>query len=58
MSKVVSCRDVGMDCDFVAHGETEKDILAQCAEHARTHHGMTEIPDEVIAKVRSAIHDE
>jgi predicted small metal-binding protein len=58
MSKVVSCRDVGMDCDFVAKGETENDILAQCAEHARTDHGMTEIPADVIAKVRSAIHDE
>ena len=44
MSKVVSCRDVGMDCDFVARGQTETEILEQCAEHARTDHGMTEIP--------------
>ena len=58
MSKVVSCRDVGMDCDFVARGQTETEILEQCAEHARTDHGVTEIPDEVIAKVRAEIHDE
>jgi predicted small metal-binding protein len=56
MSKVVSCREVGMDCDFVARGETE--ILAQCAGHARTDQGMNEIPEEVITKLRSAIHDE
>lgn len=58
MAKTVSCRDVGMDCDFVATGETEQDILQQCVEHARTDHGMTEIPAEVAEKVRAAIHDE
>ena len=58
MSKVVSCRDIGMDCDFVARGQSEDEILAKCAEHARTDHGMSEIPDEVVTKVRSAIHDE
>jgi len=58
MSKVVSCRDVGMDCDFVAKGETEQDILQQAAEHARKEHGMTEIPAELADKVRGAIRDE
>jgi predicted small metal-binding protein len=47
-----------MDCDFVATGETEQDILQQCVEHARTDHGMSEIPAEVADKVRAAIHDE
>jgi predicted small metal-binding protein len=36
MAKTVSCRDVGMDCDFVAWGETTEDIMQQAAEHART----------------------
>jgi predicted small metal-binding protein len=58
MAKTVSCRDVGMDCDFVARGETEQDILQQCSEHARKDHGMTEIPAEVVDKVRGAIRDE
>ena len=58
MAKVVSCRDVGMDCDFVAKGDSEQDVLQQCAEHARTDHGMDEIPAEVTDKVRAAIHDE
>ena len=58
MAKTVSCRDVGMDCDFVARGETEEDILQQCIEHARKDHGMTEIPAEVADKVRGAIRDE
>ena len=58
MTKVISCRDVGMDCDFEARGETEQEIMEKCAEHARSDHGMTEIPVELAAKVRAAIHDE
>ncbi len=58
MTKVISCRDVGMDCDFEARGETEQEIMQQCAEHARTGHGMSEIPAELAAKVKAAIHDE
>ena len=58
MAKTVSCRDVGMDCDFVAKGETNEDIMRQAAEHARTAHNMNEIPAEVVDKVRGAIRDE
>ena len=25
--KVIRCRDVGVDCDFEAHGETVEDVL-------------------------------
>jgi predicted small metal-binding protein len=46
MAKTVSCRDVGIDCDFVAKGETNEDIMQQAAEHARTAHNMTEIPHQ------------
>jgi len=58
MSKMVSCREVGVDCDFVAKGETEQDVLQQCAEHARKEHGMTELPADLAEKVRGAIRDE
>jgi predicted small metal-binding protein len=58
MAKVLRCRDVGMECDFVARAETEEEILKQAAEHAETVHNMKEIPEEVLAKVRAAISDE
>jgi predicted small metal-binding protein len=58
MAKTVNCRDVGVDCDFVACGETEQEVLQQCAEHARTAHGMNEIPPELAIKVRAAIRDQ
>jgi len=47
-----------MDCDFVATGETEQDVMAKAAEHAQKDHGMDKIPNEVLEKVKSAIHDE
>lgn len=58
MAKVVKCRDVGVDCDFTARGETLEEVLQQCAEHGREAHGMEEIPPELAEKVRAAIRDE
>jgi predicted small metal-binding protein len=56
--KVIRCRDVGVDCDFEARGTTVEDIMSQCGKHARTAHGMSEIPEELLEKVKSAIYDE
>jgi predicted small metal-binding protein len=58
MAKIIRCKDVGMDCDFEARAETEEELLKKVAEHAGTTHDMTEIPEEVLAKVRAAIKDE
>jgi len=58
MAKTISCRDVGVDCDFVATGETEQEILQKCSEHARTTHNMNELPAELAEKVRGNIRDE
>ena len=58
MAKIVSCREVGVDCDFEARGESEQEILEKCAEHAKSAHGMDEISPELAAKVRAAIREE
>jgi predicted small metal-binding protein len=58
MSKTMSCRDVGPDCDFVARGETDDEIMGQVAEHARSAHGIDEVPPELAEKARAAIRDE
>jgi predicted small metal-binding protein len=57
MVKRVSCRDVGVDCDFVACAKTEEEVLRIGAEHARTDHNMMEISKELQDKARSAIRD-
>jgi len=58
MAKVLRCRDVGMDCNFETHAETEEEILKKAVEHAQTVHKMKEIPKEVVDKVRAAIREE
>ncbi len=55
MSKQMRCRDVGMDCEFEAHGETDQEVLEKAAAHARTTHQITDMPPELVAKVRAAI---
>lgn len=58
MSKVMKCREVGMDCDFEARGETQQEVLTKTAEHAKKDHGLEEISPELMAKVKAAVHDE
>jgi predicted small metal-binding protein len=57
MPKTLNCRDVGVDCDASFTGETEEDIMLQAKEHARTEHGLDEVPAELTEKARGAIRD-
>ncbi len=57
MAKTLACRDVGIDCDWHACAETEEEVLAQAAEHAREDHGITEFSDEMIAKTKEAVKE-
>ncbi len=56
--KHLRCRDVGLDCDFEAHGSSEDDVMRQAADHAATEHGMSEVSDDLAAKIRERIKDE
>jgi predicted small metal-binding protein len=56
--KVLSCRAVGVDCDWVGKGNTVDEVMAKAKEHAKQAHGMTEIPPEMVAKAKAAIKDE
>lgn len=58
MAKVLYCNNLIPGCNFEAHGESEEEILADAADHIATAHGMTVIPEEIIAMVRAAIHEE
>jgi predicted small metal-binding protein len=58
MTKVLRCRDVGVDCDFVARGATVDEVMAKAEEHACADHGFSGIPSELADKVKAAIHDE
>ena len=58
MSKILKCRDVGVDCDFVARGATEDELFQECAKHGRQAHNMKSIPSDLRAKMRRHIREE
>ena len=55
--KQFACSTVVPGCDGVVTGETEDEVLAAAASHAADAHGMSEVPDEVVAAIRSGITD-
>jgi predicted small metal-binding protein len=58
MSKVLKCGDLNPGCKFEVRGRDENEVLQQAAQHAKTEHGLSSIPPEMMSKVRGAIRDE
>jgi predicted small metal-binding protein len=58
MAKVLHCNDLMPGCPFEARGDSEESVLAQAAEHAKTAHNLSDIPEEMISKVRGAIRED
>lgn len=58
MAKVIHCKDVGFDCEGVVQANSEEEVLQMAANHAKTAHGVSELTDEMIQKVKSVIRDE
>ena len=57
MAKTLACGDLMPGCDFKAEAETEEELLQKAAAHAAEAHGITEVNEELLAKVRGAIRD-
>ena len=58
MSKVLECGSVVPGCKFVAHAESEDDLMMKMAEHLRAAHDVDHLSDSLKAKIRAAIRDE
>jgi predicted small metal-binding protein len=57
MAKMLKCREIGLDCGFIARADTEEEIMRQIAEHAHITHGVKDIPEKVLIRVRGVIRD-
>jgi len=60
MSRELHCRDLGFDCNAVVVAESDDEVLAQVAEHAKSVHGMTDdqVADpDFASQVTAQIHD-
>ncbi len=57
--KELYCRDLGFDCDFLACGKTEEEVLHKASQHALSAHDFYFKADshELFNKARAAIHE-
>ena len=53
--KQLSCREVGVDCDFTVQGETVEEVVEKCVEHAVNAHDMKGFGPQLYAKMRAHI---
>ncbi len=58
MAKVIRCKEAGMDCDFVARGQSDDEVMRVAAEHGKQKHGMAQITPDLQQKIRSLIRNE
>ncbi len=58
MAKQLKCGDLMPGCKFVAEGKDVAEVMQKGAEHAKTAHGITTIPPEMLKKVQAAIKDQ
>ena len=49
------CGDLVPGCGTVIEGESDAEILAEVAAHARDAHGMPEVPPEVVETIHASI---
>jgi predicted small metal-binding protein len=55
MVKILRCKDVGVDCDFVASGKTEEEVLKKASEHARKDHNIKRVSKDYLKSWRKLI---
>jgi predicted small metal-binding protein len=51
----LACRDIGMDCHFVAKAKTDEKVMKKASKHLRKKHKMLEIPQDLAQRARGAI---
>ncbi len=57
MEKLMRCRDLGVDCDFEACGDTPEEALKTAIDHARAIHGLKDIPEKDRIRAEETIQD-
>lgn len=55
MGKVLRCKDIGVDCDFVARGKTEEEVLKKASEHAKKDHNIKKVTKDYLDSWRKHI---
>ncbi len=46
--KTLSCREAGCECDYIAKGETEEEVIRDAIDHYIAEHGICGIVNAVM----------
>ncbi len=57
MDKELYCKDIGLDCDFLACGKTEEEALSKLGQHVLATHGIEGFSKEFYEKARAGIRE-
>jgi predicted small metal-binding protein len=57
MARELRCGDLMPGCKTVVEGKDDAEVMTRAAEHAKTAHGLQQIPAELAGQVRSAIRE-
>ena len=55
----LACKDAGYNCNFVARGNSEKEVLDKIGEHGMKEHGLKQddMTPEFMTKLKSLIKE-
>ena len=57
MAKTFKCADIGMKCGYQETADSTEQLMPKIAAHAKSAHGMSEVPKEILAKISAAIKE-
>ncbi len=55
MAYEFECTNIIPGCEGAVRGETEEEVLEKAASHAAGAHGMEELSEDVVEKVKASI---
>lgn len=62
--KTIACKDAGMDCDFIATGTTDEEVMGKAMEHLESVHSdkladmaKTMTPEQINDMAKGLIKD-
>ncbi|MDA8241715.1 MAG: DUF1059 domain-containing protein [Nitrospiraceae bacterium] len=55
--KVLSCRDVGVNCDYQARSKTVGEVIRKATDHAKKDHHIDKVTKEYLDSWRKKVHD-
>ncbi len=58
MPRMVRCSDTGQQCEYIARGSSDDEVMLDVARHAEEVHGLKEMPSDASERIRSMIGEE